>query len=136
MRRVLKTGGMATAAVWGKRSNCGWADIFPIVDSRVNSDVCPMFFQLGTGDSLRMAFEEAGFSDVKVTRISVDLHYESEADAIGAAFVGGPVAMAVARFDDDTRAEAFDEYLQSIEPYRNGSSYAIPGEFVVAVGTK
>ena len=42
MRRVLKPGGVASTAVWGNRSNCGWAEIFPIVDSRVRSEVCPM----------------------------------------------------------------------------------------------
>lgn len=136
MRRVLKPGGSAAAAVWGKRSNCGWADIFPIVDARVNSEVCPMFFQLGTGETLSMVFEQAGFKDVRSERISVELCYETGADAIGAAFIGGPVAMAVSRFDDATRNEAYEEYLASIEPFKNGESYRIPGEFVVAAGTK
>ena len=52
MHRALRPGGRAVAAVWGARRNCGWADIFPIVDSRVQSEVCPMFFQQGTGDNL------------------------------------------------------------------------------------
>ncbi len=130
MRRVLKPGGCASTAVWGKRSNCGWAEIFSIVDARVATDVCPMFFQLGTGESLKTVFEQAGFTDIRMERISVELFYETGADAIGAAFIGGPVAMAVARFDDTTRAEAYEEYLESIEPYRDGKSYRVPGEFV------
>ena len=52
MRRVLATGGRGVCAVWGARKHCGWAEIFPIVESRVQSDVCPMFFQLGTGSTL------------------------------------------------------------------------------------
>ena len=51
--RVLRQGGRAAAAVWGQRRKCGWADIFPIVDARVQSDVCPMFFRLWTGESLQ-----------------------------------------------------------------------------------
>ena len=47
MYRVLKPGGRCIAAVWGKRISCGWADIFEIVDKRVSSEVCPMFFNLG-----------------------------------------------------------------------------------------
>lgn len=31
---------------------------------------------------------------------------------------------------------AHAEYLQSIEIYRRGSGYAVPGEFVVACGTR
>lgn len=48
MYRTLKPGGRAVAAVWGERRRCGWAEIFPIVDARVESEVCPLFFQLGT----------------------------------------------------------------------------------------
>jgi ubiquinone/menaquinone biosynthesis C-methylase UbiE len=53
MHRVLKPGGRAVAAVWGRRHRCGWADIFPIVDARVTTEVCPLFFHLGTSNSRR-----------------------------------------------------------------------------------
>ena len=59
MRRLLRPGGRAAAAVWGARRNCGWAEIFPITDARVASDVCPMFFHLGTKDMLARAFKWA-----------------------------------------------------------------------------
>ena len=52
MHRVLKPGGRAVDAVWGQRDHCGWAAIFPIVEARVQSEVCPLFFQLGTQDTL------------------------------------------------------------------------------------
>ena len=38
-------------------------------------------------------------------------------DAIGAAFAGGPVAMAYSRFDDQTRDDAHGEYLDSIAAF-------------------
>ena len=47
MHRVLRPGGAAVVSVWGERRSCGWAELFPIVDARVSSDVCPMFFALG-----------------------------------------------------------------------------------------
>jgi len=53
---------------------------------------------------------------------------------VGAAFVGGPVALAYSRFDEASRAGAHEEYLQSIEPYRKGEAYHVPGEFVAVVG--
>jgi ubiquinone/menaquinone biosynthesis C-methylase UbiE len=134
MRRVLRPGGRAVSAVWGARERCGWAEIFPIVDARVESEVCPLFFQLGTGDALRMAYTLAGFPEVEVVRLLTRLDYDTPEDAIGAAFVGGPVALAYSRFDEAMREEAHAEYLASIEPYRNGERYEIPGEFVVAVG--
>jgi ubiquinone/menaquinone biosynthesis C-methylase UbiE len=136
MRRVLKPRGRAVAAVWGHRDRCGWAEIFPIVDSRVSTEVCPLFFQLGTGDAMKYAFEAAGFAKIEVARISTVLHYDTADDALGAAFVGGPVALAYSRFDDATRDEAHTEYLASIESYRNDKRYAIPGEFVIGRGEK
>ena len=134
MRRLLRPGGRAVAAVWGERRRCGWAEIFPIVDARVASDVCPMFFQLGTGDTLPRVMQTAGLADVRVERIATTLHYESAADACGAAFDGGPVAMAYSRFDQKTKDEARAEYLLSIAPYQKGGGYDVPGEFVIAGG--
>lgn len=131
MRRVLAPGGRAIAAVWGARSRCGWADIFPIVEARVQSDVCPMFFHLGTGSSLADSFTRAGFRRVESARISTLLHYDDAETAADAAFAGGPVAMAYSRFDDATRASARAEYLESIQPYRVGDGYRIPGEFAI-----
>lgn len=134
--RVLRPGGRMVAAVWGDRRRCGWAEIFPIVDSRVRSEVCPLFFQLGTGGSLEMQMEAAGFEGVDADRFASELLYTSEDEALGAAFLGGPVALAYSRFDERTAAEARAEYLGSIAPYRDGAGYRIPGEFVVARGSK
>lgn len=133
---ALRPGGRAVAAVWGARARCGWAEIFPIVDSRVQSEVCPMFFGLGTGDQLRKTMEEAGFRKVAATRIETVLRYASAEEACGAAFAGGPVALAYSRFTDQMREDAHAEYLASIAPYRTEEGYAIPGEFVVARGVK
>lgn len=136
MYRVVKPDGRATALVWGRRNACGWAEIFPIVDQRVKTDVCPLFFQLGTGNSLQQTFEIAGFEDVKTSRFEVPLSYETDEEAIVGAFLGGAVALAYRKFDDKTRKEAHAEYIESIQPYRNGSSYQIPGEFVIVTGRK
>jgi ubiquinone/menaquinone biosynthesis C-methylase UbiE len=131
MHRVLAPAGRAVAAVWGARARCGWADIFPIVEARVKSDVCPMFFQLGTGDTLAEHFRRAGFGNVVTKRISTELWYDSDDAATDAAFAGGPVAMAYSRFDETTRASARADYVASIAPYRSESGYRIPGEFVI-----
>src|SRR6476660_6812788 len=93
MLRVLKKGGRIVAAVWGERSHCGWAEIFEIVDKRVSSEVCPMFFQLGTSNLLEMHFEKVGFNQISSARINTTLDYQSDDDACGAAFEGGPVAL-------------------------------------------
>jgi ubiquinone/menaquinone biosynthesis C-methylase UbiE len=136
MHRVLKTGGRAVAAVWGQRDCCGWAAVFPIVATRVHSEVCPLFFQLGTGDRLAQTFQAAGFTNVTCERLSTSLLYASAEEACGAAFAGGPVALAYSRFDARTREAAHAEYLSAIATYGTGEGYAIPGEFVVVRGDK
>jgi SAM-dependent methyltransferase len=132
LRRLLRPGGRLVAAVWGRRDRCGWAGIFPVVDARVHTDVCPMFFHLGTGNNLPAAMELAGLRNIVLSRIETRLNYPDARAALGAAFIGGPVAMAYSRFDDDTRAAAHADYLETIEPFRHGQSYSLPGEFVIA----
>jgi len=133
MHRSLKPGGRAVAAVWGQRSKCGWAEI---VESRVASEVCPLFFQQGTGDTLANTFLEAGMVNVRSERLTVPLYYESSEEACGAAFIGGPVALAYSRFNDKMKKEAEADYLASIEPFRKGEGYLVPGEFVIVAGFK
>jgi ubiquinone/menaquinone biosynthesis C-methylase UbiE len=136
MHRVLRPGGRAVAAVWGARERCGWAEIFPLVQRRVHSEVCPLFFQLGTADALAFALRRAGFAAVESERLPTLLRYATPAAALTAALDAGPVALAASRFDAATRASAEAEYLASIERFRDGDGYAIPGEFVVARGVR
>ncbi len=136
MHRALRTGGRVAVAVWGARERCGWAEIFPIVEKRVASEVCPMFFQLGQGDALKITMEMAGFDSVVVERMDAPIRYENGDEAVGAAFVGGPVALAYSHFDQATKLAAHAEYLASIAQYRHGNGYRVAGEFVVGKGIK
>jgi len=131
MHRALRPDGQIVVSTWGERRNCGWAELFPIVDARVSSDVCPMFFALGAPGALARLLTSAGFVDVDEQRLRVDLRYDSADDALGAAFIGGPVALAYSRFDDEARAGAHREYLASIADFAAGGGYRVPGEFVV-----
>jgi len=136
MHRAIKHGGRAVAAVWGQRDHCGWAEIFEIVDKRVATEVCPMFFNLGNKDILKRNFEVAGFSNVVFERLNTELIYHSDEEACGAAFAGGPVALAYHKFPEQEKKEAHVEYLDSIRSYQQGGGYAVPGEFVIAMGMK
>jgi SAM-dependent methyltransferase len=136
MARVIRPGGQVAVAVWGERRRCGWAPIFEIVDRRVRSEVCPLFFRLGMGEALSRAMTEAGLGDVTLLRVETELAYDSAEEALLAAFDAGPVALAYARFDEATRADVHREYLDAIAPFRAGEGYRIPGEFVIASGRK
>jgi ubiquinone/menaquinone biosynthesis C-methylase UbiE len=136
MAARLAPGGRLVASVWGRRDRCGWAEIFPIIDARVESDVCPLFFRLGTGSALAAGFKAAGLRDVVEERFATQLRFESAQEACKAALMGGPVALPYSRFDARVRAEVDAEYLRSIAPFRRGEGYGIPGEFVVVRGVK
>lgn len=136
MCRVLKPGGRVAVCVWGRRDRCGWNEVFPIVDARVHSDVCPMFFSLGALGALEFAFERAGFRDLREERVAHELAWRSDEEACAAMFAGGPVALAYSRFDKETRAAVHSEYIASLEPYRRGNGFAVEGEFVFMSATK
>lgn len=97
----------------------------------MKSDVCPLFFRLGTGTTLESELSAAGFTGVETTRVTAELRYENDAAALEAAFVGGPVALAYQRFDEATKREAHRAYLQSIAGFLGPEGYQIPGEFVI-----
>lgn len=131
MRRVLRSGGRLVLAVWGERDRCGWAGLFEIVDAEVESEVCPLFFDLGRHGSLADAVKAAGFERALTQRVATTLVYEDGSHACRAAFVAGPVALAWARADEDARIRMNRRYLESLAPWRCGSGYRVPGEFVI-----
>jgi len=132
MRRVLRPGGRVSLVVWGEQSKCGWSAVFPIVAAEVASDVCPLFYRLGQQDALACLCAEAKFEAVRYRRFTTTLVFADANEACDAAFVGGPVALAYSRFNDEVRARVRSLYLDAIEPWREGRGYRIPGEFVAA----
>ncbi len=135
MMRGVRPGGRVVATVWGERRNCGWAEIFPIVDARVVSEVCPLFFASGAPGSLKRDFAQAGLRDIEEHRQREVLEFPNERSLLSAMLLGGPVALAVKRFTPDTMAEVEAEFLDSVKDHRSADgSYRIPGEFVTVVG--
>ena len=133
LRRVLRPGGRIAVCVWGRRAACGWAEVFPIVDRRVASEVCPLFFDLGVPGALVGALGRAGFREARDERVSVRLGWANERQACSAIFNGGAVALAYSKFSPEMRAEVHAEFLDSVAPFRAGDGFEVPGEFVYGV---
>ena len=103
--RVTARGGRISVCVWGQRAACGFAEVFPIVDARVASDVCPLFFSLGVPGALSFALRRAGLEVTHEERVPVTLAWASADEVCDAMLEGGAVALAWKRFSPDVRAE-------------------------------
>jgi SAM-dependent methyltransferase len=137
LARAVKPGGMVAATVWGERRNCGWADVFPIVDRRVASEVCPLFFGTGAQGALARIFEDVGLEQLHEVRHKELLSYQSDDEVSEAVLLGGPVALAVKRFSDDVWQDVRREFLASLSDFGQlDGSYRIPGEFVTVTGLR
>jgi ubiquinone/menaquinone biosynthesis C-methylase UbiE len=136
LHRILRPGGRLVVCVWGRRTACGFREVFPIVDRRVESDVCPLFFSLGAPGALFAALREAGFSSAREEHRSLVLSWSSPEETCAAIFAGGPVALAYSKFPAAVRAEVHAEYLESLAPHRAGQGYRVPAEFVYGVAVK
>lgn len=137
MARVVVPGGIVAATVWGERRNCGWAEVFPIVDARVASEVCPLFFSTGAPGALTRMFAQAGLEQLAEARQNDELVFRSERELLDAVLLGGPVALAVKRFTPSDWSEVQHEFLASVRSHRqNDGSYRIPGEFVTVTGRR
>lgn len=136
MWQALKPGGRATSVVWGQRNKCRWAELFPIVDEFVESDVCPLFFSLGFGEALSQLYKSQGFESVDTRRVEIRLDFADEQEIFAAFIDGGPVALAVKRFNRDTRHKVEMAFLDSVIDFKNNNKFSIPTEYVVVSGIK
>jgi SAM-dependent methyltransferase len=135
IHQALKPDGRIIVGIWGERRQCVWSEIFPIVDSVVQSEVCPLFFSLGSSDNLALAMAQAGFLDVQIKRRKIQLKFTGEDELLKAMIDGGPVAMAAKRFDDQARLNVEHAFLKSVAQFRQlKNGYELPSEVVFGVG--
>lgn len=136
LARVVAPGGRVSICVWGRRAACGFAEVFPIVDAHVASEVCPLFFSLGVPGAPTAYLRRAGFDDVVEESVPVTLSWGSADEACAAMLEGGAVALAWNRFSGETRAIVRAAYLTSLEPFRHGDRYDVAAEVMFATARK
>ncbi len=136
LARVTAPGGRVSVCVWGQRSACGFADVFPIVESHLDAEACPLFFSLGAPGALTFALRRAGLEVAAEERVPVTLAWRSADDVCDALLEGGAVALAWKHFSPAVRAEVRAAFLATLEPFRRGQRYDVPAEVVFATARK
>src|SRR5262249_10101880 len=130
--RVLVPGGRFAGCVWGRRDRCGFHELFPILGRHLQMEICPLFFALGVPGAFSRALERAGFSQAREERVEMVLRWRDRDEACAAVYDGGPGALPFSMFDDEQKRQMCDEFVTSLEPYRRGTAFEVPAEFVYA----
>ena len=93
-------------------------------------------FSLSDPQRLRDAFRDGGFPDIAVHAVSFQRHLSSAAEAIqslrNAIFLQGPLV----KLGDIEREQAWTEIEQELTKRQGPDGIELPGEMLIAVGTK
>ncbi|HSE86526.1 MAG TPA: class I SAM-dependent methyltransferase, partial [Candidatus Binatia bacterium] len=135
MRRVLRPGGRVAALVFSTAEKNPYQGITLSVAHRFGSATPPLF-SLGETDVLENTFKESGLLDVTVRAVSVRRHFSSTAEMIRrlkeTAFLRGPVE----KLGEVQREQAWAEIERQFSQLEEPNGFEIPGEFLIAAGTK
>lgn len=136
MARALVPGGRFAACVWGRRDRCAFREMFSVLGRRLQMEVCPLFFALGTPSAFASALEQAGFVDAQEVRVNTIISWRNREEACAAIFDGGPGAYPYSMFPEEVRREVCDEFIATLEAYRSGGGFEAPVEFVYATARR
>jgi SAM-dependent methyltransferase len=143
LARVLVQGGRVALSTWGdpERSPFFAAILGAVGDAGVPpaGDVPPgpSFFQFSDEAVFVDLLRSAGFEDVRVETISLDLPLRSADELIAALLEGTVRTAALLRAADDTQSARVRESLETrLAPWRRGDSFVVPASVTIASGRK
>jgi ubiquinone/menaquinone biosynthesis C-methylase UbiE len=135
MRRVVRQGGKVAALVFSTAKKNPYQGIPLGVAQRFGSAPLPLF-SIGETDVLENAFRESGLRDVTVRALSIRRHFSSTAEMIQrlkeTAFLRGPIE----KLGEAQREQAWVEIERQFSQLQEPNGIEIPGEFLIAAGTK
>lgn len=141
IRRVLRPGGRAAAAVWGPRDRNPWLSTLldaasEVFGMPVPPPGIPGPFALDDPARVRGVFTEAGFSDVRVDEVSLPMR--------AATFDGwwnrttalaGPLAALIAGSPEQTAHALRARVQERIAPYQTPDGLDLPGVGLLVLAT-
>jgi len=141
-RRVLRPGGRVALAAWDAAETNPWATatmpsllkrkLMPVPDPKD-----PGMFAFAGPGKLEGLLGDAGFLDVEVGTVDVEMVYDDVGDYLAITTdCSRPFADAMAASDEATRAEVAEETGQALEPFRaEGGGLRVPGRTLVAAAS-
>ena len=142
MRRALKPGGRLAGIVYSTPEANGFFSV-PVAIVRRRAALPapapgqPGPFSLGAPGVLEAAYEEAGFTEVEVRRVSAPLRMRSAAECLQFERESfGALHQMLAGLSDPEREEAWDEIEDELGKFESpGGGFEGPCELIVSVGT-
>jgi ubiquinone/menaquinone biosynthesis C-methylase UbiE len=135
IHHVLKLGGKFAALVFSAEEKNPYQGIpFSIV--RRLGGKTPSHFSLGDPQRLRDTFRDGGFVDITVRPVSLSRHFSSAAEVIQDLKEAIFIREAMANLADAERKQAWVEIEQELGRRQRLDGLDLPGEMLIAVGTK
>jgi len=135
MRRVVRPEGKVAALVFSTAEKNPYQGI-ALGAVRDFGSKGPPLFALSESHVLESAFRESGLRNVAVHAVSFNRHFSSAAEIIQrlkeTAFLQAPFE----KLEDAAREQAWTEIERQFRPLERPNGVDIPGEFLIAVGTK
>jgi SAM-dependent methyltransferase len=140
MRRALRPGGRLAGVVYSTPEANGFFSI-PVSIIRRRAELPPPApgqpgpFSLGAPGVIEAAFEQAGFSDIEVRRISAPLRMPSAAECIRFERESfGALHQMLAGLSEAEREEAWSEIERELSQFETADGFEGPCELLVAAG--
>lgn len=142
IRRVLRSGGRASVAVWGPRARNPWLGIvFDVVGQHLGTTMpppgVPNAFSLDSADKLAGVLTRAGLADVSVDEIEVS-------QVVGSAeewwerssSLAGSLVQLLAELPEPEARELRARALEAVAPYRTEAGLEFPGAALVGYAAR
>ena len=134
MRRVVRPEGKVAALVFSTAEKNPYQGIALGVARRLGSTGPPLF-SLGEAHVLESAFRESGLRNVAVHAASFSRHFSSSVEMIQR-LKETVLRAPLDKLEESAREQAWKEIERQFRPLEGPNGVDVPGEFLIAVGTK
>ena len=135
MRRVVRPGGKVAALVFSTPEKNPYQDIVLSVARRFGCNTLP-FFSLGEINTLKNAFRESGLTNIAIQPVSFSHHYSSTTEMNRRLKESAVLRTPFEKLEEGERQQAWVEIERQLNQFDGPSGVTVPGEFLIAVGTK